>query len=392
MTDPGMIHYFAVICTPAYNKAHAVNGLVGAAKNKVVGVCRAVVRAGGKVEVVSSPVLGPMGARLLPGVLLPEGAVAIRFLPVFTIKGLNRLFAMLAFLWHTSRYVKAQDTVILYGPQPDYALAALYLWARRRPAIFDVEDAPHDKADTLRERVNGMFHRYYMVICRPRKLAASTFLSERYSRGKGCVVYGVQPLMAGVTTLSVPVRIMFGGSLMRETGVDLFCAALELIAVSPRAGQLEFVVTGFGDTSCLHKVVERLRGVVNVELFFDVGPERYTELLRSCSVGLSLKLRDSVIGYGTFPSKVLEFAGSGLLLISTPVSDVPSLFPPGTAVILREETPECLAEALLDIPRRLAHYQLVADAGRQVVQERCSELAVGKQVLDFIYGVDGEAA
>jgi glycosyltransferase involved in cell wall biosynthesis len=116
----------------------------------------------------------------------------------------------------------------------------------------------------------------------------------------------------------------------------------------------------------------------------------YIEILRQSHVGLCLKLPGSGMGATTFPSKVVEFASYGLLVISTRVSDVPDLFPPGSAVLLADPSAEALVAALVAADADPQTAREIAERGNAVVRERLSVKKVGTELLAFLGGVPGD--
>jgi hypothetical protein len=74
-------------------------------------------------------------------------------------------------------------------------------------------------------------------------------------------------------------------------------------------------------------------------------------MLAEADVGLSLKMPGSNLVATTFPSKVVELASHGLLVLTTDVSDVGVLFNDDTAVVLRDATPGELASKIAGIAR-----------------------------------------
>jgi glycosyltransferase involved in cell wall biosynthesis len=112
----------------------------------------------------------------------------------------------------------------------------------------------------------------------------------------------------------------------------------------------------------------------------------YIEILRQSHVGLCLKIPCSGMGSTTFPSKVVELASYGLLVISTRVSDVPDLFPPGSAVLLSDPSAEALVAALVAADADPKTASEIAERGNAVVRERLSAKKVGTELLAFLGG------
>src|SRR5207237_143858 len=131
------------------------------------------------------------------------------------------------------------------------------------------------------------------------------------------------PRFAGAAPL-----VHFGGSLLRETGLELFRAAVELIEHEAPESALRFVVTGSAAPGALAGMPPRVAVAAGLD------QPRYRALLDSVDVSLSLKLPSSEMGQTTFPSKTIEIAAAGILLVATPIGDVPALFDDTQAVLL----------------------------------------------------------
>ena len=122
-----------------------------------------------------------------------------------------------------------------------------------------------------------------------------------------------------------------------------------------------------------------------VEFRGKVSLDEYKRLLEISCVGLCLKLSSGDLHDSTFPSKVMEYASHSLLLISTPVSDVPQIFN-GHAILLENDSAENLADALAWLVRNPEEAEQYAQSARNMVAERFSMETVGDRLLDFLTG------
>jgi glycosyltransferase involved in cell wall biosynthesis len=116
----------------------------------------------------------------------------------------------------------------------------------------------------------------------------------------------------------------------------------------------------------------------------DIGPEEYRQTLAGADVGLSLRLPGTSMTNTTFPSKVIELASLGLLVVTTDISDISVLFDAQTAAILKRAEALELATLIASIALDPRHYERVAAAGQQRIVERCSRRSVGKQLVEFL--------
>jgi len=102
----------------------------------------------------------------------------------------------------------------------------------------------------------------------------------------------------------------------------------------------------------------------------------YMNVLNSCHVGLSLRLSNYEMSTTTFPSKVVEYAQHGLLVLTTRASDVPMLFGE-EALYLEEESAQALASLLASLPRLRESLRNIAIRGRERVLKTCAPEVVG---------------
>ena len=110
---------------------------------------------------------------------------------------------------------------------------------------------------------------------------------------------------------------------------------------------------------------------------------RYREVLSTCQIGLALKPVGGPLADTTFPSKVIEFAGSGLLVLSTDISDVRSLLGDG-ALYLEQNDPELLIKLLASIVSDAA--SRCAQRGRMAAERRCAPSRAGQDLRQFLFG------
>ncbi len=105
----------------------------------------------------------------------------------------------------------------------------------------------------------------------------------------------------------------------------------------------------------------------------------YMNVLNSSHVGLSLRLSSCEMGATTFPSKVVEYAEHGLLVLTTRASDVPMLFGKD-ALYLEEETAQALAALLASLPGQRESLRNTAIRGRERVLRACAPEVVGRDL------------
>jgi glycosyltransferase involved in cell wall biosynthesis len=103
-----------------------------------------------------------------------------------------------------------------------------------------------------------------------------------------------------------------------------------------------------------------------------------------CDVGLSLKPIGGIQANTTFPSKVLEYSESGLLIVSTDISDVKKLFGQ-LAIILYSNEVAYLVKELKKIVSDRKTYREMALKGKEMLLRTCSEEIVSDELLNFLF-------
>jgi glycosyltransferase involved in cell wall biosynthesis len=381
------IFYFA----PVAVGENAAGYEVPAVRNKVLGVCSAIQAAGGRAVLVS-----PLAPRSAVGLARPLRVARVGRLPSIQVlsrgkRGLHRLVQLVTLAVAALRLVRRQDIVILYNFFPEYLLAALCLRIRGTRCVIDIEDAPRKDETSGRGLMNRWSYRLLRRIVDRRALIVSDALARQLNLDRYLPVYGVAsyftPPIDRLPLFSDPtIRINLGGAVWKETGGALFADALRILARDHGSRPLHFFVTGHIAKGLFDRLPELVNATqaLRLEIAEDLDFDSYRALLDTIDVGLCLKLPSHSIGQTTFPSKVVEIAANGILLVTTPVSDVPLIFDDDCAAMLASEDPAELAALLASLPDRREEMAARAGAGRQRVTDRLSGAAVGRALRTFL--------
>lgn len=384
------LHYFSSVSTDSLNRLFGIDSHVGAASRKVFGTARALMTADVRPVVVSGLIPFP-GGKLCSAVR--TGSVP--YVRLFSLGNgaLRRVTAAFSFLWYTAFTVETEDAVLLYNAFPEYILAAAYLCLVRRRAFLDVEDAPRADEAGLRGAMNRFSFRWLKTFCDHRIITVSEQLANNAGFSEHHTNYGTFDEMPRSNEPNqrfkkgVALNFLYGGAIVRETGLDLFCDTVRLLHSRMPELQVNFHVTGLFDFARLESLrleVEQ-HSSLRVVIHGDLSSHEYRDLLSSMDVGLCLKLPSHSMGQTTFPSKVIEICSAGLLLCTTDVSDIPSLFSDDLAVVLRTEDSDELAQKIAFISERREEMKLRALRAHEMVAERFSSLRVGTDLRNFIF-------
>lgn len=381
------IFYFAPV---AVGSGHGVAG-IPAVRNKVLGVLAALRAAGARPVLVST--VGDQSVMRLTRPLRAGEAGGFDAVQVFAPgrAAVRRAVASLSLLIAAVRLVRRGDRVILYNFFPEYLPAAVWLALRRAPCVLDIEDAPRADDRGFGATVNRISFHLLRLVTRRRYLIVSDQLAHSLRLARYLTVYGVASHFSTGRPGGVPlggdaIRVNYGGAMLPETGIDLFAAALRILATRHGAVPLHVFVTGHVPHGWFDVLLAEVNAspAVRLTIAADLDDTAYRALLGSMDAGLCLKLPSTAMGQTTFPSKVIEIAAKGLLLVTTPVSDVPLIFDDSCAVVLHGEDPEELATALAAIASDRAAAAKRARRGQQRVAERFSAEAVGSAIRGFL--------
>ena len=275
----------------------------------------------------------------------------------------------------------AYNRLILYWPAME--LARLL----RFRLFLDLEDGDVRDVGT---RWRGWLARFmksrFDSLCQSGAMLAASALERQYAGSRFITCYGVaneEPGQAKDFSGSEELVIHLGGTLQPDTGAELLLKAIHFLRALSSPPPLRFVVTGVGESSESFKRLSKGAGLPRVEFLGRVSRAKYLQVLGAAHVGLALKLQSGQLGDTTFPSKVIEIASKGMLLVSTCISDVPALFGKDGAIYVQEEKPQELAELFVRISRERHLLDRIASLGKQRVREQCSEEAVGQSLKEF---------
>jgi glycosyltransferase involved in cell wall biosynthesis len=265
--------------------------------------------------------------------------------------------------------------------------------------VQDIEDAPTEDEKGFRGALNRMSFGLTFRLTNARKMVVADHVAKELGLDDFVTIRGVAAQEQGAVTLpnvrkwgelrtGSDLRLHFGGSLIAETGVDLFCEAVEQLASSgerlPR--RVIFQVTGIGQLDKILILQQRVgsNAKVVVELYPELKKSDYLALIDNCHGSLSLKRPGAAMSDTTFPSKVIEITAAGLALVTTRLGDIPELFGADEAYFLPEYEPESLVEIFVAMAAYPERVERVAAAGRTVCGSTFSLASIGQEMIRLL--------
>ena len=389
----GRVYYISPNLMEEFRRCHGEDFMPSPGGNKIAGVSRALTVAGVSSWTVSCPVVSSGVPRLYdPTILRGNGYNSVYLLGIRN-RWFNRPVAFFTYGWFCLRKVRTGDRVIFYNTTPEYVLGAAILRARRIPGVLDIEDAARRSRMGPRDLLVLLSFLLLRKLCSRRYVVAAEAIGRQL---KGNPEYHV---CRGVCEPSAsPERdfrrltVLYGGAKTAEWGTGLFADAIRCLARQPAAlrERIRFIVTGSGDFSAIRQVSDEVAGLVDVGIAPDSSTAEYEGFLRVANVGLELRMPGTEGAETTFPSKILELAGNGLLVVTTGTGDVPSVLDSDSAVFLREASGAAVVDALVQVLAHPTKWAEVAANGAKLVANDFSPPAVGQGLRDFLFGSVGE--
>jgi len=363
-----------------------------AASNKVFGLAKALLNQNLDIHVVSlgrgrqtgSKEKFPIQTVNIFG--FPIHYAAFWHFPILT--HIVSAFSLATIVKQLSRGYHGRVIVIAYNRLWHYIPALFWSKISKCENYLDLEDGsipPRTLSGIAIDWIRRLLYNYF---CQDGALLAAKSLKNQVKTKNTFTCYGCMdmlPVQQGKWSTQ-QTQIVFGGSLLRETGSQLLIDAITLLeSQQPELKQkIKFSITGYGTMAKQLSDFSETTGNGWIEFFGDVDRATYLKIITAAHVGLCLKLSTSEMGKTTFPSKILEYASHGLAILSTRVSDVPDLLDNDSAILLDEETPQHLASILLKIGDGFFNLQSLGKKGQEKVNSVCSTEVVGKNLKQFL--------
>lgn len=305
--------------------------------------------------------------------------------PVLT--HLVTLLGLLPLVWRLRPQMRGESVLLAYNRLPHYMFALEFARWLQFKLFLDLEDGDVSGNRRFRGYITRRVSNRINSLCKCGALLASAALVKQYPTPRTMCCYGVAGDVGNVKSWDGKLNILLGGSLQQNTGVGLFIAALKILKDSNHASldSLEFVITGKGDMAAELQSMERNFGLPQVRYLGSVSRQEYRSIVERSHVGLCLKLASSDLGDTTFPSKVVEITSSGMLLLSTLVSDVPLIFDKNEALFLSDENPATLANAFCWLFENRGAAEKMAKRGQLKAEQKFDLIRVGTGLKDFFF-------
>jgi glycosyltransferase involved in cell wall biosynthesis len=317
------------------------------------------------------------------------GGVPTIYAPFSHRKGLSELLSLFGLLGSLNRLaLHSRRVIIFYNRIPAYLPLLLASSRLGYRSFLDLEDGEVIAGRSLKERLARIVTPQFDRHCRDGSLLACSALEAMTTVRPVYCYYGTVVCDTDVPRWQTDrITCLMSGTLAPDTGAPLLIEAIRrLRARRPDwVAGLCFEVTGKGECLSAFEQLATEPGLPRVLVHGRTSNARYIEILRSCEIGLALKPVGGTLADTTFPSKVIEFAGSGLLVLSTDISDVRHLLGEGARYLERND-PELLIERLAAIATDRESAARCARLGRQVAEQHFAPSRAGEDLRQFLFG------
>jgi hypothetical protein len=311
--------------------------------------------------------------------------IYMHFTETWLISELISLLAPVGMLWRLRRR-NTQTTIVFYNQMVAYIPALIMTKLLGYRAVLDLEDGALPDTSLPQRIADFLRCTLFELLCE-RAMVACSALGERTRLRPIFCYYGMQESSQVQRDWSAPVvRALFSGSIDRATGATLLASAIfRLQAEKPDwARSLAFDVTGKGEAMSLFASAAPDTAVAAVALHGRTTDLEYGAIVAAAHVGLALKPNSGPLAHTTFPSKVIEMAGAGMLVLTTDISDVRKILGDGANYLEHDDT-DLFIDRLRTIVEDRCTAAKVALTGMTMVEKFCDPVIVGGQLTDFLF-------
>lgn len=363
-----------------------------AASRKVFMLCQALRKAGVRAYVLSLGRGRPDGSAYFKRTVKRINGVPVLYAPFSQTPFLSQVISMFGLIPSLLRLSRAPSrSVVFYNRMTAYLPTLLVARLAGFRCLLDLEDGEvvnHAvRYQSLRSRLRASLNAAFDFLCRDGALLACSALKEATRIRPTTCYYGTTSIQSESTRWQrAAITVLMSGTLDSDTGAHILIDAIRLLRQDDGlARPLYFEITGKGTSLSEFEKLAKETGSVAVKVHGRVSNLEYQQILGRSDIGLALKPVGGTLANTTFPSKVIEFADAGLLVLTTDISDVRKVLGDG-AVYLARNDPAQLAHLLRTIAADPARAQQLARQGRQTVLEQCAPGQAGRRMATFIQG------
>ncbi|MEQ9875704.1 glycosyltransferase [Pectobacterium brasiliense] len=325
---------------------------------------------------------------------IKNGNVNITYLPFTHIRFFSELLTFLYLAIITACSIAkggySDKAVIFYNRLPAYILSLFVSVIFRVKRIIDIEDGEvvANEGKSLKNKIKSIVPWLYDIFCKDGAMLACSALSSMTNIEHTTCYYGtVSPVIRENTVFyRNKVSILLSGSLSDDTGAERLSNAIRLMrSDSQRWRNVQFEISGQGPSLQSFQDLMNDEGFPAVRVHGRLSNTDYHDLLVNCDVGLALKPIIGSLANTTFPSKVVEYANSGLLVISTDISDVRHVLGADGAIFLSTDSEDEIINAFDKVIHDIAWSRKAAEEGKNNVLNLLAPECASNKLMNFIF-------
>ena len=317
--------------------------------------------------------------------------VVVIYLPFLHVPILSELLSLVSIvpvLWRV-RTIKSDKVALFYNRMPAFFFGLVVARLLQFRTILDLEDGEtNSNSWSLAWAKSRLLVRSFDSLCSSGALLACSALEGMTRLQPTLSCYGTcEASTLESTRNKLPVTVLLGGTVTLDTGAHLLVDAIKLLREEAPlwAVNIRFEISGKGDCLCQFEHLAKDDRKPMVIVHGRIADDEYQQVLAHTQVGLALKPNSGVLAHTTFPSKVIEFASHGILVVTTDISDVRKVLG-GGAIYLTEDNPRVLIEKLQWIVENLVEANNLAVHGQRSVTALCAPEEVGRALDSFLFG------
>ena len=179
-------------------------------------------------------------------------------------------------------------------------------------------------------------------------------------------------------------QIVYAGNIGYAQDLDLVIRAIRLIN---QHRHLEFIIAGGGDTkSDLERLVES-EGLQNLVHFPGIlSRDEIPRLFSESQLGVAPLKKIHSLEYAA-PTKVYEYLSCCIPFVGCGAGEIQEIADRSGAGVIAENSPEALAEAILQLVNDPVVCNTMGISGRKFVDERYTRKAIAKSLKDLIVSI-----
>jgi glycosyltransferase involved in cell wall biosynthesis len=282
-----------------------------------------------------------------------------------------------------------ESSVLFYNRTPAYAASLLICKIFGARCFLDLEDGELRRVGEMKRLlgfVSSINEKYFDNLCSSGALLACNWLASRTTIRPVEPYYGaVNDVKFSASRKVDSIRIFTSGSISSSTGSDTLIGCIMSMRQKPEPWmeRVQFDITGMGAGIWPLQELASKNEYPKVVVHGRLSDSEYLRILKQCNVGLSLKPCMGALANSTFPSKVIEYATYGLLVIATDISDVRSIFK-DNALYLTSDSPEQLMSHIRGLAGDLSRGMLIAEKGQEGLYAQFNSRVVGQKLRYFL--------